>query len=295
MYRYGLCPTAYNVFQGVPTDLTPSDGFELLELSSSLFTDYAHKQRLVKVPSGTQLIRSSDNTIDFPNGSILIKTFFYYKDERDPSLGKRLIETRLLVKESDVWNAATYEWNEAQTAATIELDGLDKQVAWINSDGVNRSTLYKIPTENECMTCHQSNASMTPLGPTILNLNRTVDRDGLGLNQLNHVQAIGILNDFPVSEAPKMVDYTDLSKPIDERGRSYLAMNCAHCHNPSAWDTPAEQDFDFRFETALQGSGIQSSKNDIIRNVEEQNMPFIGTTMLDEKGVALIVEYIEGL
>ena len=43
----------------------------------------------VKVPAGTQMTKSSDETIDFPNGTILTKTFYYYNDERDTTLGKR--------------------------------------------------------------------------------------------------------------------------------------------------------------------------------------------------------------
>lgn len=287
--------SAYNVFQGIPSELVPSADFELLELSSSLFTDYSHKRRLVKLPNGAQLTRLDDNSIAFPDGTILTKNFFYYTDERDPSLGKNIIETRLLIKESDKWNAATCRWNETQTAATLELNGFDKQVTWINSIGSNRSTLYKIPTENQCMTCHQSNSTMTPLGPTILNLNRTVERNGANVNQLSHMQVIGILNNFSVGQAPHMFDYNNLNESLEERGRSYLAMNCAYCHNPSAWDIPAGKDFDFRFETSLQGSGIPAGKDRISRNMVNQEMPFIGTTILDEEGVALILEYIESL
>ena len=77
--------SAYNIFQGSQIDLVPSNDFELLELSSVLFTDYAYKQRLVKIPSGAQMTKLSDNSIEFPNGTILTKTFFYYVDERDTS------------------------------------------------------------------------------------------------------------------------------------------------------------------------------------------------------------------
>ncbi len=287
--------SAYNVFQGLASDLVPASDFELLELSSSLFTDYAHKQRLVKLPPGTQMSRLDDNSLSYPNGTILTKTFFYYTDERDFSLGKTIIETRLIIKESDIWNAATYRWNEAQTAATLELNGFNTQVTWINSTGSNLSTLYKIPTENECKTCHQSNSSMTPLGPTILNLNRTVERNGETVNQLSHLQEIGILTYFSAEQAPRMVDFNDLGSPIEERGRAYLAMNCAHCHNPTAWNVPADRDFDFRFATSLEGSGVEPGRFKIIENMANQKMPFIGTTLLDEEGLALILEYIQSL
>ena len=69
--------SSYEIFEGTPSNLTPTEDFELLELSSVLFTDYSHKQRLLKIPSGTQMIKSSDETIDFPNGTILTKTFFF--------------------------------------------------------------------------------------------------------------------------------------------------------------------------------------------------------------------------
>ena len=68
--------SAYSIYEGNPSDLIPSEDFHLIELTSILFTDYAHKQRLVKVPEGTQMTRLSDGSIDFPNGSILVKTDF---------------------------------------------------------------------------------------------------------------------------------------------------------------------------------------------------------------------------
>lgn len=92
-----------------------------------------------------------------------------------------------------------------------------------------------------------------------------------------------------------MVDYTDVNASLSDRGRAYLAMNCAHCHNPEAWDIPAERDFDFRHATSFEQTGIQFEKDKISRNITNGEMPFIGTTMLDEEGVALLVEYIESL
>lgn len=287
--------SSYEIFKGTPSNITPTEDFELLELSSVLFTDYSHKQRLVKIPAGTQMTKSSDETIEFPNGTILTKTFFYYNDERDTTLGKRIIETRLEIKENDVWNVATYIWNQNQTDAILELNGFDTPISWIDKNGVGRSTMYHIPTENECMTCHQSNSEMTPIGPTLLNLNKTVNRDSIELNQLTHLQSIGILEQFSVADIPQMVDYSDLNASLSDRGRAYLAINCAHCHNPKAWDIPAEKDFDFRHEIPFEFSGIQNGKDKISRNVLNQEMPFIGTTMMDEEGVALLVEYLNSL
>lgn len=287
--------SAYEIFEGTPADLSPSEGFELLELSSVLFTDYSHKQRLVKIPEGTQMIKSSDETIDFPNGTILTKTFFYYNDERDTTLGKRIVETRLEIKENDVWNIATYIWNQNQNDAILELNGLDTPVSWIDENGISRSTMYHIPTENECMTCHQSNSKMTPLGPTLLNLNRNVERNGNTLNQITHLQNSGLINHFSVHQIGQMVDYNDLNASLEERGRAYLAMNCAHCHNPNGWEGATEREFDFRYETLLDDVGIRFEEEKIKRALLDREMPLIGTTMLDEEGVNLIIEYLESL
>jgi uncharacterized repeat protein (TIGR03806 family) len=287
--------SAYQLFEGTSADLVPAADVHLLELSSILFTDYAHKQRLVKLPEGKEMTATSNETIDFPDGTILVKTFFYYQDERDTTLGKRIIETRLLIKESNTWNVATYLWNEAQTDATLELNGVDTPVSWMDANGSSRSTLYHIPDENECIACHQSNNSMTPLGPTLSNLNQLVARNGATVNQLTHFQQLGILNKFQVSQVSKMPDYTDSNIALMQRGRAYLAMNCAHCHQPTAWRASAERDFDFRYETPLNQTGIAREKDRIIDAILEGEMPFIGTTMLDEEGVRLMREFVEAL
>lgn len=287
--------SAYAIFEGTPTDLIPADSFHLFELSSILFTDYAHKQRLVKVPDNSQMTRRNDGTIDFPDGTILVKTFFYYTDERDTTLGKNIIESRLLIKENDTWNIATYLWNEDQTEATLELNGVDTPISWINTDGNNRSTLYHVPDENECIACHQSSETMIPLGPSLRNLNRMVNRNGADLNQLEHLQSVGILNDFQVSEISKIVDYNDLSASLTDRGRAYLALNCAHCHHPDAWEAAAEKDFDFKYETPFNQTGISREEDKITEALQDEEMPFIGTTILDQEGVDLVVEFLESL
>ncbi|MEO1417400.1 MAG: hypothetical protein AAFW00_19090 [Bacteroidota bacterium] len=287
--------SSYQLFEGTPADLTPAEDVHLLELSSVLFTDYAHKQRLVKLPEGRQMTRQSEGSIDFPDGTILTKTFYYYNDERDRDLGKRIIETRLLIKENATWNIATYLWNEAQTEATLTLDGVDTQVSWTSSEGNNLSTLYHVPTQNECMVCHQSYERMSPLGPTLRNLNRSVERNGMPLNQIAHLQAVSVMNDFAVDQVPKMPDYKDTGAPLSERGRAYFAMNCAHCHNPGAWEASAERDFDFRYETPFDQTGILFERDRIEEALRDQEMPFIGTTLLDQEGVDLVIAYMESL
>ncbi len=287
--------SAYNIFQGVASNLVPSNNFHLLELTSTLFTDYSYKQRLVKVPQGEQIQKLSNDSLDFPDGTLLVKTFFYYNDERDTSLGKRIIESRLLIKQNSKWNVATYIWNRSQTDATLDLNGAETQVNWINTNGRTLSTLYNVPSETECMTCHQSNSSLTPIGPKLRNLNRIVERNGSNINQLNHIQAAGILSEFPLDQISKMVDYKDSNASLSTRGRAYLEMNCAHCHNPNGWEAANRRRFDFRYELPLNQTGILSKEEKISRVFANERMPFIGTTMLDEEGLELLTDYLNSL
>lgn len=287
--------SAYSIFQGEPSDLLQNEDYHLLELSSVLFTDYAHKQRLVKVPDNFELTRLNDGSIEFPDSTILVKTFYYYNDERNQNLGKRIIETRLMIKSDGFWNVATYIWNDSQTDAILQLNGLDIQVDWIDDTGINRSTLYDVPDENECITCHQSNNSIIPLGTTLTNLNRNVSRNGQTINLLNHLQVVGILNDFDIQEVAEIPNYNDNSYSLEERARAYMHMNCSHCHNPNGWEEAVEQDLDFRYTTNLNASGILMESDEIEEMVQDGEMPFIGTTLLDDQGVELIIEYINSL
>ncbi len=287
--------SAYQVYQGSPSKLAPTATFEVLELSAPLFTDYAYKQRLLRLPEGAFLTRSADGTFDFPDGTVLVKTFFYWVDERDTSLGKRLVETRLEIKEDSEWNLGTYVWNEAQTDASLKLDGGDLTLTWVDLMGRARTNQYHVPTKNECIACHQSSGSLSPIGPTLRNLNRLVVRGGLEVNQLSHLQSKEWLESFPLSAVPQIVDYQDTNAPLSSRARSYLAMNCAHCHQPNAWDVPAQQGFDFRYHIPLEFTGILEGKDQIERNVTNGEMPFLGTTLQDEQGIALLTAYLNGL
>ncbi|MFY0686242.1 MAG: hypothetical protein JXQ90_03705 [Cyclobacteriaceae bacterium] len=288
--------SSYEIYQGVMAELVPSTDFHLLELGSTLFTDYAFKQRLIKIPSGTQIQDLNDDALSFPDGTILVKTFYYLNDERDANQGKRIIESRLLIKENDSWNVATYIWNDAHTDARLELDGYDTQVSWLDSNGNNLSTSYHIPSKNECGTCHQTKSKLTPIGPTLRNLNREVNRNGETLNQIAHLQSVGLIDDrIELTGIPQMIDYKNHDLALSVRGRAYLDMNCAHCHNPDGWNMANKRPFDFRMETALDHSGILGKEEKIARNLVNGRMPLVGTTMIDKEGVQLIVDYLNSL
>ena len=54
----------YNIFQGKQSDLNPANGYELYEISTQLFFDYAEKQRLVKIPAGSKMTSTRDRFVN---------------------------------------------------------------------------------------------------------------------------------------------------------------------------------------------------------------------------------------
>ena len=292
---FGQNLSDYNIYQGNPSDLTPTLNYHLIELSSSLFVNYSEKQRLVKLPAGALITKVDNGIPNFPNGTILVKTFYYYKDKRTPNLGKNIIETRLLIKEADMWNVATYVWNSAQTTATLNLNGVSKNVSWIDANGNNKSIKYQVPTEQDCTTCHQKSAIVKPLGPTLMNMNIDVTRNNTVVNQLQNFQSLGLLNDFNHTQISILPNYNSTSYTTAERGRAYFEMNCAHCHNPAGFPKAAKKRYDFRYTTPLSQTRIPQKAGKINSVIRTREMPWIGTTTLDVEGYAVVQKYLNSL
>ena len=227
------------------------------DLNSSLFTDYAHKLRTVWLPEGKAANYDAAEAFDFPVGTVISKTFYYpLADGASPSDDRvlrtaddtqnrlnsgfelsnvKLIETRLLIRRKEGWVALPYVWNDEQTDAVLMRTGDVKQLELVNADQGGQSFPYIVPNANQCAGCHATNATtrlIQPIGPKARHLNRDFAYpDGVG-NQLNAWQAKGLLVGSPdPDDAPRNVVWSDTDAPLDKRARSYLDINCAHCHN----------------------------------------------------------------
>lgn len=283
----------YNIYVGNPTNLIPSDEFALYEISSQLFTDHAEKQRLIKIPYGTKLTAIDNGLLNFPEGTIIVKTFYYFNDKRNPGLGKKLIETRILELKNGKWIAGTYIWNNEQTDAHLISAGLSKTLNWIDEDGKPNVISYRVPSNLDCKTCHNSNRNVIPIGPKVRNLNFDVIRNAQTLNQLAHLQQEGLLNTTNPANFSTMPDYNDVSVTLENRARAYLDINCAHCHKQDGFASKFR--YRMEYETDLTTSKIKEGKQAIKYLMEKGDMPKIGTTVLDKKGIQLIKKYLEAL
>lgn len=239
----------YGFFTGPINQLIPAEDVIPYDLNTPLFSDYAQKARFVKIPKGEKVIYMQDKVLSFPVGTMIIKNFFYYLDERKPSKGRKILETRLLIHESTGWTALPYIWNEAQTDAVLEVAGGSQLVSWVQKNGKKREFEYFIPNMNQCKGCHSYNVSaasaivdgmpasgeMIPIGPTARSLNKDFSYASGTENQLIHWEKIGILDSLPALDKVQRMPQAD--NPMDNasleaKARAYLDINCGHCHNP---------------------------------------------------------------
>lgn len=285
--------TDYNIFQGNPSALIPTAEFELYEIATQLFSDYAEKQRLISIPAGDALTVTSDGLPDFPDGTILVKTFYYFRDKRDRAKGINLIETRLLIRSNSKWNVGTYVWNKEQTEALLLTAGMNRTVNWINDDGTGSIISYHVPGNRECATCHNSSAAVIPIGPKVRSLNMDVVRGGETVNQLTYFQSLGILNPVTPSSFTQLPDSHDPALPVAERARAYLDVNCAHCHSHSGIASGTALYFDFSLP--LGATRIASKKERIKKMMSAGDMPRLGTSTIDQESLGVIKTFLDNL
>ncbi len=237
----------WQLFTVDANELVPSESSVVYQPNNPLFTDYAHKLRTLWIPQSLQA-EIVDDEINYPVGSVLSKTFFYPRTSStastlltkvaDSRLQKinldenQLIETRLLVRKNDGWDAFPYVWNDEQTEAFLRVAGASKQISLLDQDSTQTTDFtYFVPNENQCAGCHTTvhpDGDMHPLGALFSQLN--VDVSDGSASPLEKMIQRGWLNDEQVF--PRSESWQDLSASLDDRALAYLNMQCGHCHNP---------------------------------------------------------------
>lgn len=254
--KYNEKLSEYGFFKGKLADMLPAEDVLPYTLNSPLFSDYAYKARFVRLPAGKSAIYDPKEVFEFPVGTVLIKTFYYSNDFRDESKGRRILETRLLIREEKGWVALPYIWNEAQSEATLEVAGGEQLIYWKDQNGKKQSLNYGIPNMNQCKGCHNTSEVLTPIGPNARQLNGDFFYSEGKKNQLLKWTEKGILSALPnnLADVPKIPvwDQPDTGD-LNSRARAYLEINCAHCHkiNGPASTSGLFLEFDQKNPTAL--------------------------------------------
>jgi hypothetical protein len=267
-----------------------------------LWTDGAHKRRWIYVPPGSTIDASRPDTWQFPVGTRLWKEF---------SFGSRT-ETRFMVRTDAGWQFAAYVWNaEGTEAVRMPRGGASER-------DIAPGVRHQIPAEGECRACH-GHGTTPVLGFSALQL--APDRDPHALHReepapgsidLEQLIAAGTLRNLPASaRAPRIP-----GPPIERAALGYLHANCGHCHRddgavaslglvlayaiaqPPAVHTAIAQPSKFMAPHARVAPGDASHSVLVARMRSRspfEQMPPLGTQLVDEAAVQLIATWIDQL
>ncbi len=331
--------SGWGMLQRVDGHLQPAPEALAYDLNTPLFSDYAHKLRTLWLPPD-QAARYGEQHFDFPVGTVLTKTFYYptdeqgrllkkTRDDRDPAKGLvlakvRLVETRVLLRQQQGWVALPYLWDEAQGDATLEWAGASAALQLHDDQGDAMQVDYQMPDANQCAGCHEERRGegLYPLGPKARHLNRDLAYPEAVENQLQRWQRLGLLQGLP---APDSIPRNALAsaprkgEDLEQQARSYLDINCAHCHNPKGPArtsglyldpaTPLGIPYGLCKQPVAAGKGSgdrlvdihpgQPDASVLIYRIESTDpsvmMPELGRSTAHREGVELLTRWIAGL
>lgn len=277
------------------------------EVNASFWSDGAAKERFFVLPEGARFGYTAEGAWHVPIGATLVKNF------RGRHIGRdRMLETRVIRRTEDAWEAATYVWDTDQTEARLAPEG--RQFELISRLGGVRT--WHAPSSSECSSCHVE-ATGYVLGLATAQLNRP--GAGSDRNQILDWRDRGLIelpDDFQLGGAAKYVSPQDPAADLESRARVWLDVNCAMCHQPAG---PGNAAIDLRYTTALAQSGIvdgEVSQGDLglagarivapgapdrsillhrVKTLGEGRMPGLATNMVDDEAVRLLSAWIEGL
>jgi uncharacterized repeat protein (TIGR03806 family) len=294
--------------------LTPNPGVIPYDINLPFWSDHAHKSRWFALPNATNTIAFAVNDPwTFPAGTVFVKHFDLETTRGNPASARRL-ETRFLVLTGASAYGLSYRWNEEQTEAFLVPAAGTNLVVQVEEDGLLSPQNWAIPSRTECMVCHTA-ASGFALSFNTRQLNRTATTWGVATNQLAALSAAGYL--VPPPDVPDMLPFhaqpDDTAQSLTFRARSYLAVNCAGCHQPNSG---TQTSFDLRPHRSLDQTALLSAPlnnnggnpaNRLIVPGQPANsvllsrltaccgfsrMPPLASSIVDTQGAALIHDWI---
>ncbi len=314
------------LFSDVAT-LKPEKGVYPYEIIAEPWSDGLAASRHIAIPDRetlslyTRNIQSkgqSRGAWNYPQGTVFVKTLWLPASMALDGKERR-IETQVLHKLNDEWKAYAYVWNQDQTDASLAgSQGQDHELIIRDRRTASGQSSFKWRTtaRSECLLCH------TYRGGTVYGFNQRQLSKGVSIsdkrsNLVKHFESMGMFAD-PVD----LTKYEPIAAPYDEsatlkdRAKSYLHLNCAHCHRKGGGGTAV---IDLRLELpwdsmdlidmeASQGAfGISDAKivkpaspfsSTLLYRMAKTGsgrMPHFASSEVDEKGIVLIRDWIGSL
>jgi len=295
-------------------DLVYADGLIPYDLIAPFWSDGAVKSRWVAVPNA-KVKFSPTGEWQFPRGTVFVKTFELPTNAKN-AREKRRLETRLLVLDEDggVYGV-DYKWRTDNSDADLLSVGMSEDVPVELPSGERHAQTWYYPSRHDCLTCHNARAGGV-LGTKTRQLNHDFTYpSGVVDNELrvwNHLRMFdSALDENSLNALPRLAATSDLTRSVEDRARSYLDANCAHCHQPGG----TVANFDARFDTPLDqqqlvegavliDQGIDKPRiiapHDIWRSIAymrvnttgDIRMPPLARNTIDLAGVAVLEEWI---
>lgn len=314
-------------------DQRPAPGVVPFAINASMWQDHATAERLVGLP-GASTVRLFETPqpvpgtaffngrVFFPKDGVLAKTLSLELERGKPS-SRRPVETQVLHFDGVDWRGYSYRWNdEATDAELVPAAGAERRfsVADAAAPGGRRQQTWHFPSRAECLTCHNGWAGGA-LAFTEPQLDREYRYGPIADNQLRTLAHVGVIELAGNKGAPRgklkaLADPFDAAAPLDARARSYLHVNCSHCHQFGAGGTalielradvdlagtkligarPAQGTFE------IAGASLVSANDPCgsvllyrVGKLGRGRMPHIGSDFVDERGLRLLHDWIAAL
>jgi putative heme-binding domain-containing protein len=300
--------------------MTPAPGVVPYDVVVERWIDGATTKRWAAIPdSGSITLGKNKTPATYPEGTVFAKHLTLPIDGTDRGESPELpLETQLLHYENGMWHPYSYIWNDEKSdAMLVDSAGTDHEFRYALPDAANdqvEERSWHANAENECRMCHNAGSGFV-LGFVPNQLDRTLRASNENLqNQLDALasQKVIAATSRPDNARGRLVDPHDETQSLNDRARSYLHGNCSSCHHPGGnaivsfylrRELPFE-DLKTNKGTGIGTFGLEHAKlivpGDPYRSVllyrmsklGYARMPYIGSRVVDSKGVALIEKWI---
>ncbi len=299
----------------------PEPGVVEYDFSAHHWADGTHSRQWIAIPRSEQLglwdnprwdLGQVHGRFKFPTETVLAKTVSYFREAGNPKSEQHL-ETQLLHLLGDEWRAYNYVWNEDQTDAILQDDiASDRKLTIQDSNATNgyRIQTWHHASRSECLLCHVwSSGTVQSFAPNQLNISWN------GKDQLAELVKQGLFS-LPIPVTKSIAAPHDTTRPLEDRARAYLAMNCSNCHRRQGGGTA---DFNFEIDKSLDANmyidaipaqghfGIENPRivapGDPFRSVVlyrtlkfgRGHMPQFGSNVIDTQGIQVLHDWIASM
>ncbi len=307
------------------SNLTPAPGTISYEPAAPMWNDYAKAEWLLGIP-GDGSIAQQGGVHDiaggnwfFPTNTVVARTLSLQTDLSVPAT-ERPIETQLLHWNGQAWNPYTYRWNaESTDAELVSKEGSSDRftVADSNAPGGERDIEWRFHSRSECQRCH----NVWSGEPLTLNRLQLGSGDQSAMEQFVRLGVIDEASNRRRGRNQRgpsahLVNPYDENHPIELRARSWLHVNCGSCHSFGAGggiaaqfnidkklsearaldEDPSRGNFDLAHAKILaSGDPYRSALIYRISTEGLGHMPQIGSRLVDEKGLSVVMEWLTSL